>query len=109
MDWQLLHHLGIKRWFKLDWWLTGICFSRAFTGLVFMTYAAALPILQKEWGMSAAAGGSISGGFNIGYIVSLVVFSGLADVVGPKSLYLASMSAGAILSLAFALFALSLK
>ena len=70
-----------------------------------MTYSAALPILQKEWGMSAAAGGSISSGYNIGYAVSLVVFSSLADFVGPKPLYLGSMSAGAILSLAFALFA----
>lgn len=70
-----------------------------------MTYAAALPILQKEWGMSAAAGGSISSGFQIGYAVSLVVFSSLADIVGPRSLYLGSMSSGAILSLAFALFA----
>ena len=105
MDWQLLHHLGIKRLFKLDWWLTGICFSKAFTALVFMTYAAALPILQKEWGMSAAAGGSISSGFQIGYAVSLFVFSSLADIVGPKPLYLGSMSGGAIFSLAFALFA----
>ena len=70
-----------------------------------MTYAAALPVLQKEWGMSAAAGGSISSGYNIGYALSLVVFSSLADIVGPKRLYLGSMSAGAILSLAFALFA----
>lgn len=70
-----------------------------------MTYAAALPILQKEWGMSAAAGGSISSGFQIGYAVSLVVFSSLADIVGPRSLYLGSMCSGAILSLAFALFA----
>lgn len=70
-----------------------------------MTYAAALPILQKEWGMSAAAGGSISSGFQIGYALSLVVFSSLADIVGPRSLYLGSMSIGAIFSLAFALFA----
>lgn len=95
----------MKRLLKFDWWLTGICFSRAFSGLVFMTFAAALPILQKEWGMSAAAGGSISSGYNIGYAISLVVFSSLADFVGPKPLYLGSMSTGAILSLAFALFA----
>jgi MFS family permease len=105
LDWQSLHHLGIKRLFKFDWWLTGICFSRAFGGLVFMTYSAALPILQKEWGMSAAAAGSVSSGFQIGFAVSLMVSSGLADLVGPKSLYLGSMSGGAIISLTFALFA----
>src|SRR4030065_166984 len=98
-----MDHCGMKGLLKFDWWLTGICFSRTFTGLVFMTYAAALPILEREWQMSAAAGGSISSGFNIGYAVSLVAFSILADLVGPKRLYLGSMSVGAILSLAFAL------
>jgi MFS family permease len=93
--------------FKFDWWLTGICFSRAFGGLIAMTYAAALPVLQKEWGMSAAAGGSISSGYHIGYAVSLVVLSGLADLVGPKALFLGSMSGAAILSLAFGVFARS--
>jgi len=93
-----------KKW-KFDWWLTGICFSRVFTGLVFMTYAAALSVLQREWGMSSASAGSISSGFNFGYAVSLVIFSSLADRVGAKPLYLGSICAGAVLSLAFALFA----
>ena len=47
---------------KIDLWLIGICLARAGTGLVLITYAAALPIVQKEWGMSAAEGGSISSG-----------------------------------------------
>lgn len=90
---------------KIDWWLAGICLSRTFNGLVFMTYAAALPVLQREWGMSAAAAGTIAGGFQITYALSLVVFSSLADRVGPKPLYLGSMSAGAIFALGFALMA----
>jgi MFS family permease len=96
---------SMKRFHHFDWWLTGVCFSRTFTGLVFMTYAAALPILQKEWEMSATQGGSISSGFNIGYMLSLVACSGMADLVGPKFLYLGSTAAGALLSLVFALFA----
>lgn len=90
---------------KWDWWLTGICLSRVFNGLIFMTYAAALTILQKEWQMSAAAAGSIAGGFQIGYAVSLVTFSSLADRVSPKGLFLWSTSAAGISSLAFAIFA----
>jgi uncharacterized membrane protein len=71
---------------KFDWWLAGICLARTFNGLVFMTYAATLPVLQREWGMSAAAAGSIAGGFQIGYAVSLVIFSFLADRgCAPKS------------------------
>ncbi len=90
---------------KFDWWLTGICCARALTQNVIMTYAAALPILQQEWDMSAAAAGAIAGGFQIGYAMSLFVFSSLADRIGAKPLYLRSMSAAAFFSLGFALLA----
>jgi len=91
--------------FHIDWWLTGFCISRTLIGLVFMTFAAALSILQSEWNMSAAAAGMVSGGFQFGYAVSLVICSGLADRIGPKSIFLCSVSAGAVFSLAFALLA----
>jgi len=87
---------------KFDWWLTGICLARTFNGLVFMTFAATLPVLQREWDMSAAAAGSIAGGFQLGYAVSLVIFSFLADRLCPKKLYLGSMTACAICALFFA-------
>lgn len=90
---------------KFDWWLTGICFSRVFSGLVFMTYAAALPVLQMEWQMSSTAAGSIASGFQIGYALSLITFSTLADRISPKTLFLWSNYAGALLSLGFALIA----
>jgi len=89
---------------RSDWWLTGFCLSRTLNGFVFMTYAAALPILQKEWSMSATAAGLVASGFQLGYAVSLVLFSNLADRVGPKSLYLGSMTAAAVFSLGFAFF-----
>jgi MFS family permease len=92
---------------KLDWWLTGVCASRVFNGLVFMTYAAAVPVLQKEWQMSGSAAGSIASGFQLGYAVSLVIFSTLSDRISPKLLYLFSMSFSALCSLCFAAFARS--
>jgi MFS family permease len=90
---------------RFDGWLAGICASRVFNGLVFMSYAAALPVLQREWEMSAAQAGLIASGFQIGYAVSLVVFSGLADRISPKRLFLWSLFAGGFFSLSFALFA----
>ena len=87
---------------RFDWWLTGICLARTFNGLVFMTYAATLPVLRLEWKMSAAAAGSIAGAFQFGYAISLVVFSFLADRMCPKKLYLGSMTACAVFSLVFA-------
>jgi len=88
-----------------DWWLAGICLARAFNGIIFMTYAAALPVLQTAWGMSGSAAGTIAGAFSIGYALSLVAVSSTADRLGPKSLYLGSMTASAVFALLFALFA----
>ncbi|MEW6261687.1 MAG: MFS transporter [Thermodesulfobacteriota bacterium] len=85
-----------------DWWLAGICLSRTCSGMIFMTVAALIPALQREWALSAAQGGSITSGFNLGYAVSLVACSSLADLIGPKKVFLGSMSAAAALTLIFA-------
>jgi MFS family permease len=90
---------------RFDLWLVGICFSRVFTYLVFLTYAAVLPVLQGEWEMSAATAGSISSGFQIGYAFSLLVFSALADRVGAKRVFLLSNFFTVIASLLFTAFA----
>jgi len=90
---------------RFDWWLAGICATKALGGMVFVTYAAALPVLQQEWRMSAAAAGSIASGWQIGYAVSMVTLSWLADRVGAKPVYLWSSVVGAVFSLAFALLA----
>ena len=40
--------------------LAGICLSRFLTALVFTSYYAVLPVLQREWGMSGAEAGRIA-------------------------------------------------
>jgi MFS family permease len=70
-----------------------------------MTYAGALFVLRREWDMSAAQAGAVASGFQIGYAVSLVIFSSIADRISPQRLYLWSMFAAGVSSLAFALFA----
>ena len=72
---------------SLDGWLLALGAARALMTAVFMTYAATLPVLRSEWGMSATAAGSISTGFQLGYAVSLVVFSALADRVGARRVF----------------------
>lgn len=88
-----------------DVWLAGICASRVFNGFVFMSYAAVIPVLQREWGMSATQAGAISSGFQMGYAVSLVFCSSLADWVSPRSVYLWSLLASGVSALAFAFWA----
>ena len=90
---------------KFDWWLTGICCGRALSQTVTMVYAAALPVLQREWEMSAAKAGAISSGYQISYAISLLVISSLADRIGARFLFIFSMLTGAACTVAFALFA----
>ena len=73
--------------------------------MAFMTYAAAMPVLRDEWGMTGAQAGTVASGFQIGYAVSLVVCSGLSDRISPKAIYLWSMFAAGLSALAFALLA----
>jgi MFS family permease len=86
-------------------WLVGICLSRFLMALVFTSYAAVLPVLQKEWDMSAAAAGSVASAFQIGYAISLVTWNLLADRIGARPVFLWSSLAGAPAAMAFALFA----
>ncbi len=75
--------------------------------MVFMTYAACLPVLRTAWGMSGAQAGSVATGFQAGYAVSLLGFSWLADRVGARRIFLTSGVMSAIAALGFALFARS--
>ncbi|MDR7521192.1 MAG: MFS transporter [Armatimonadota bacterium] len=85
-----------------DLWLLGLCSARFFTTLIFMTYAASLPVLRVAWDMSGTQAGSVSTGFQVGYAVSLLAFSWLADRVGARRVYLSSAVASAATALAFA-------
>ena len=86
-------------------WLAGLCLSRFLVAFVFTSYAGVLPVLQREWHMSAAAAGAVASAFQVGFACSLVGFNLLADRVGAKPAFLWSSLAGAPAALAFALFA----
>jgi len=92
---------------SVDGWLLAVCAARMLMTSVFMTYAATLPVLRGAWGMSATAAGSIATGFQLGYAVSLVFFSSLADRVGARRVFLGSAWLSAVSALAWALWARS--
>lgn len=73
--------------------------------LVFTSYAAVLPVLQRDWDMSGVAAGRIGSAFQIGYAISLVSWNLLADRLGARSVFVWSSLAGAPAAMAFALFA----
>ena len=63
-------------------WLFAICVSRVGTYMIYIAYAATLPVLQREWQLSGTAAGSIASAFQVAYAVSLMACSALADRVG---------------------------
>lgn len=86
-------------------WLGAIALSRVGAYMVYISYAAALPVLQREWQMSATAAGSISSAFQVAYALSLTGCSALADRVGARRVFVAGTVTGAAAALLFALFA----
>jgi len=86
-------------------WLLALCVSRVGAYMVYIAYAATLPVLQDEWQLSGTAAGSIASAFQVGYAVSLMGCSALADRVGARRVFLVGTVASAIMSIAFAMYA----
>ena len=83
-------------------WLLAICASRIGTFMIYIAYAATLPVLQREWNLSGTAAGSISSAFQVAYAISLMASSELADRIGAQRVFLAGTVASALASAAFA-------
>src|SRR5215470_373404 len=83
-------------------WLVALCASRVGAYMVYIAYAATLPVLQREWYLSGTAAGSIASAFQIAYAISLMGCSALADRVGARRIFLAGTLASAVVSVAFA-------
>lgn len=90
-----------------DSWLLLLVVSRTLMTLIFMVYAACMPALLDEWGMSATEAGTVAGSFHFGYLISLTVFSWAADRIGGRTVFLLSAGLSAVTALAFGLFAQS--
>ena len=86
-------------------WLLAICVSRVGAYMVYIAYAATLPVLQHEWQLSGTAAGSIASAFQVAYAVSLMGCSALADRVGARRVFLAGTVVSAVMSIAFAMYA----
>jgi len=90
-------------------WLAALVLSRAFFGLMFMTYAACLPVLTREWSMTGTEAGSVQTAFSAGFAVSLFVTSWFSDHLGAKRIFLCSCWLAAAAGLGFGLFARSFE
>ena len=82
--------------------LAGLCASRILFSLIFVAYAAILPLLQQAWGMSSSDAGLIQSGWHAGYIVSLFGAGMLVDRIGARRTFLGMSVATCVAALAFA-------
>jgi len=73
--------------------------------LGFLTYAALLPELRDEWGMSNAEAGIVSGMFFAGYIGTVSLWTALTDRVDARKVYVAGSALTMLGSGGFALLA----
>jgi MFS family permease len=86
-------------------WLFAISVSRVGAYMIYIAYAATLPVLQREWHLSGTAAGSIASAFQLAYAVSLMASSELADRIGARRVFLIGTAASALGTVAFAAFA----
>src|SRR5690242_3689931 len=85
--------------------LAAICVARVFLFATFMTVAATIPLLMRDWSLSATAAGAIVSSFTLCYAVSVFAFAWAADHFGAKRMVIASAVAAAIAGALFAGFA----
>ena len=82
-----------------------MCASRACFSLIFTAYAAVIPLVQPEWGMSSGETGLVQSAWHLGYLISLFGAGLLVDRIGARDTYLATGLAACASALLFALFA----
>lgn len=82
-----------------------VCIARILLFASFMTVAATLPLLIKNWSLSATAAGALITAFTLGYALSLFLFAWASDHLGAKRVVATSAVAAGISSLLFAFLA----
>jgi MFS family permease len=86
-------------------WLAAVCASELGTLLVFSNFAALLPLLQQDWGLSNSEAGLIVSFYQFGYIGAVMILATLTDYMPPRRIYLWSAFWTVAASLAFAFWA----
>jgi MFS family permease len=86
-------------------WLLKFCLAYGFIMLVFLNYAAVLPLVQKEWGLTNSGAGMIFSAYQLGYILSATLLTYLTDRIRARTIFLLSASWSVVANVFFALFA----
>jgi MFS family permease len=82
-------------------WLGWLCAAEVGTMLTFSGYAAALPVLQREWGLTSSQAGAVFAAQQLGYTLAVVVLASLTDLWGVRRIYLLSALWNGLANFAF--------
>ena len=83
-------------------WLASLCLCQIFIMLVFINYSAILPLVAVEWKMSNTQSGMVFSVYQLGYIISGVIFSTLSDRINIKWIFLGAATWSGVMNLMFA-------
>lgn len=72
---------------------------------VWFNFSAIIPVVEKEWGLSATQSGMIVAFFHVGYVVAVIVYSMLSDKYNPKYSFVFGALIAGVSGIIFALFA----
>lgn len=84
-------------------WLLLLCSSRMGFALIGTSYSALIPLLRRDWNMTASQAGLVQSAWHGGYIVSLVAAGMLMSRFGAKRTFLGMGMAAGASALLFAL------
>jgi MFS family permease len=82
-----------------------LCAAEVLDLLGFATFQALVPFLAREWALSNAEAGWVSGIYLAGYVAAVPVLVALTDRVDARTVFAASSALGGIAALGFAIFA----
>lgn len=82
-----------------------MCLAEALGMLTFSTFPALLPTFLDEWQLSATAAGTLSGLFFVGYMAAVPILTALTDRIDARLVYLWSTVLTFAAAMAFALLA----
>lgn len=82
-----------------------MCLAEALGMLTFSTFAALLPTFLDEWQLSSTAAGLLSGLFFVGYMAAVPVLTALTDRIDARTVYLWSTALTFAAAMGFALLA----
>jgi MFS family permease len=82
-----------------------MCLAEVLSMQGFGSYAALLPALRAQWGLSYASAGWVEGAFQAGYLVTVPVLVTLTDRVDARRIFAGAAVIGGLAALGFAAFA----